>query len=77
MSGTTILVHILVAGLIVVGLVMTFRQSFVRRILHSREPSHADEEDGVTYGLRIAGTMLMTFGAALAILFTAFAQLVR
>ncbi|PXA86518.1 hypothetical protein DMC47_34220 [Nostoc sp. 3335mG] len=75
MSGMTILVDIFAVVLIVVGLIMTFRQSAVRELLHSRELAEADEEDTTTYVLRIAGTMLMAFGAALAILFTSFAHL--
>ena len=58
--------------LIGVGFVMTFRQDMVRRILQQRPLTDASDEDSLTYGLRLAGTMLMAFGAAIAIFFTAF-----
>jgi hypothetical protein len=54
------------------GFVMTFRQDLARRILQRPPLADSSEEDSLTYGLRLAGTMLMAFGAAIAILFTAF-----
>jgi ABC-type phosphate transport system permease subunit len=74
-SGTVILIDIFATVLIIAGLTLTFRQGLVRRLLHSRELSSPDDEDKMTYILRIAGTMMMTFGASLAILFTSFAHL--
>ena len=42
------------------------------QILQRPPLADSSEEDSLTYGLRLAGTMLMAFGAAIAILFTAF-----
>ncbi len=72
MSRTLLLVDGFAALLIVVGFVMTFRQNAVRRLLRSRPLADASDEDGLTYALRLAGTMLMAFGAAIALFFTAF-----
>jgi hypothetical protein len=58
--------------LIAAGFIMTFRQGMVRRILHLRPLADASDEDSLTYALRLAGTMLMAFGAAIAVFFTAF-----
>ena len=72
MPRTFLLVDGLAALLIVVGFFMAFRQNIVRRLLHSRPLTDASDEDAVTYALRLAGTMIMAFGAAIAIFFTAF-----
>ncbi len=72
MSRTFLLVDGFAALLIAAGFVMTFRQNMVRRLLHGRHLANASEEDSLTYVLRIAGTMIMAFGAAIAVFFTAF-----
>lgn len=77
MTSGVLVIDIFAIVLIVVGFMMTFRQQTVRRLLHSEMPRDPDDEDGTTYALRVAGTMLMAFGAALAILFTMFAHLSR
>ncbi len=72
MTRTFLLVDGFAALLIVVGFVMTFRQNVMRRLLHSRPLADASDEDALTYALRLAGTMIMAFGAAIAVFFTAF-----
>lgn len=63
--------------LVIAGFNMAFRQPFVRRLIGQPErPSvqsaPADEEDPLTYGLRIAGIMIMVFGIALGGMLTLF-----
>jgi len=71
-SRTLVLVDGFAALLIVVGFVMAFRQNMVRRLLHSRPLADASDEDALTYALRLTGTMVMAFGGAIAVFFTAF-----
>lgn len=70
-----ILVDIFGAILVAIGFSMAFRQLFVRRLfglkLEPRAPHGSDdEEDPLTYILRIAGIMIMVFGFALAMMTT-------
>ena len=59
--------------LVLLGFTMAFRQRFVRRLLGwSPAPHKSDAADPATYGLRIAGVMIMVFGFALAMMFTLF-----
>lgn len=65
-----VIVDIFGAVLAVVGFVMAFRQAFVRDLLGvkatPRSSSQPDDEDPLTYVLRIAGIMMAVFGIALA-----------
>ncbi len=72
MSRTVLLLDGFAALLVVVGFATAFRQNMVRRLWHSRPLADASDEDALTYVLRLAGTMIMAFGAAIAIFFTAF-----
>ena len=73
MSAHVVIVDLLGFILIACGFAMAFRQSFVRRIFGwSPAPDAAGSADPVTYVLRIAGTMIMVFGFALAMMETLF-----
>ena len=66
-----VIVDIFGAVLAVVGFVMAFRQAFVRDLLGltstlSPAQETGDEEDPLTYVLRIAGIMIMIFGVGFA-----------
>jgi len=58
------------------GFMMAFRQAIVRRLLGQDMPetdaAGDEEEDALTYGLRIGGVMTMVFAIALAGMFTLF-----
>jgi uncharacterized protein YjeT (DUF2065 family) len=76
--GYILIVDIFGLVLMVIGFVMAFRQDTARRVLGRppRPPSlrgrHQDSDDPLTYILRIAGTMIMVFGAAIAVMVTLF-----
>ncbi len=72
MTRSVFLLDGLAVLLVVVGFIMAFRQNIVRRLLHSRPLANASDEDALTYALRLGGTIIMAFGAAIAVFFTAF-----
>jgi hypothetical protein len=73
-----------VLGLVcaVIGFTLAFRQRFVRRLLgrprhDARSGDGGEEGDPLTYVLRIAGVMVMTFGVAIAGMVTLFTMAQR
>lgn len=77
MPAYVIAVDVFSLILIVAGFNMAFRQPFVRRLIGQpkRPPvrsNRTDDEDPLTYGLRIAGIMIMVFGIALGGMLTLF-----
>ncbi|WP_150295479.1 hypothetical protein [Sphingobium estronivorans] len=77
MPGYVIAVDVFGLVLAVIGFNMAFRQPFVRRLLGRPGPlssplSQGDEEDPLTYVLRIAGVMIMVFGIAIGGMLTLF-----
>ena len=70
MPTYVVIVDIFGAVLAVVGFIMAFRQAFVRDLLGlkttPRPSPQPDDEDPLTYVLRIAGIMMAVFGIALA-----------
>lgn len=76
MSPSVILVDIFGLVLAAIGFTMAFRQHVARRIL-GRQIGPAsrqtpDDEDPLTYVLRIAGVMIMVFGVVIAGMVTLF-----
>lgn len=78
MPAYVIVVDICGLVLIAVGFIMAFRQDLVRRILYrngapGRPTSpREDGQDPLTYVLRIAGVMVMTFGLTVGGMITLF-----
>ncbi len=78
LPGYVIVVDVFGLVLVFVGFNMAFRQPFVRRLLgRASEPppsrvSTGQEEDPLTYILRIAGVMIMVFGIAIGGMLTLF-----
>lgn len=70
MPAYVVIIDIFGAILAVVGFLMAFRQAFVRQVLGlqpaAQSSSGEDDEDPLTYALRISGIMIMVFGVALA-----------
>lgn len=73
-----------VLGLVcaVIGFTLAFRQRFVRRLLgrprnDARSGDGGEAGDPLTYVLRIAGVMVMTFGVAIAGMVTLFTMAQR
>lgn len=72
MSASVLIVDCFGALLAVIGFTMAFRQRFVRGLMGRppRPPSafhpDDDDQDPLTYILRIAGVMLMGFGIVIA-----------
>jgi len=73
MSTRVVIVDLFGLILMVCGFVMAFRQAMVRRMFgRSPTPGRTAPADPLTYALRIAGTMIMVFGFALAMMVTLF-----
>lgn len=79
MPGYVIVIDLFGIVLAVIGFNMAFRQAAVRRLLgHPATPPSAahpagnDEDDPLTYVLRIAGVMVMIFGIVLGGMMTLF-----
>ncbi|WP_395336910.1 hypothetical protein WBP06_20960 [Novosphingobium sp. BL-8H] len=76
MTGSVILVDVFGLLLAVIGFTMAFRQHVARRILgrpiRPDTRQAPDNEDPLTYGLRIAGVMIMVFGIVIAGMVTLF-----
>lgn len=82
MPAYVIVVDICGLALIAVGFIMAFRQDLVRRILYRNgapgrptaphEERREDGQDPLTYVLRIAGVMVMTFGLTVGGMITLF-----
>jgi hypothetical protein len=77
MPGYVIAVDVFGLILAVIGFNMAFRQRFVRRLIGrpARPPSRIggeQEDDPLTYILRISGIMIMAFGIALGAMLTIF-----
>lgn len=70
MPTYVVIVDIFGTVLAVVGFVMAFRQAFVRNLLGVKATPQSltqpDDQDPLTYVLRIAGIMMAVFGIALA-----------
>lgn len=76
MPGYILVVDFFGLILAVIGFTMAFRQDVARRVLgrppQPRHGRHQDGDDPLTYILRIAGTMIMVFGVAIAVMVTLF-----
>ncbi len=78
MPAYVLIVDLFGALLAVIGFMMVFQQSAVRRFIgRPQQPSaaHTDksgDEDPLTYALRIAGAMIMVFGIAIGGMVTLF-----
>lgn len=78
MPAYVIVVDICGLALIAAGFIMAFRQGLVRRILYRNgapgRPAAPGEDgqDPLTYVLRIAGVMVMTFGLTVGGMITLF-----
>ncbi len=78
MPAYVIVVDICGLALIAAGFIMAFRQDLVRRILYRNgapgrpAASREDGQDPLTYVLRIAGVMVMTFGLTVGGMITLF-----
>jgi hypothetical protein len=78
MPVTVIIIDLLGLILVVLGFHLAFRQELVRHwwsALRHESPSSAGltpltDEDPARYALRIAGVMILAFGAAMSLLFT-------
>lgn len=77
MPGYVVLADVFAVILAVAGFTMAFRQSTVRRLIGRPPPVAStrlagDEEEPITYILRIAGVMVMVFGIVIGGMFTLF-----
>nr|WP_047166754.1 hypothetical protein [Sphingomonas sp. Y57] len=74
MPAYVIVIDLFGIVLAVIGFNMAFRQAAVRRLLGrpAGPPSSNDEDDALTYILRIAGVMIMIFGIVLGGMMTLF-----
>lgn len=75
MPAYALIVDVFGLVLAAIGFCMAFRQAFVRRLI-GRPPKLASSANGsddpLTYILRIAGVMMMTFGIAIGGMVTMF-----
>jgi hypothetical protein len=73
-SGYVLIVDVCAFVLAIIGFNMAFRQNTVRRYLGRPAQLHEpdEDEDALTYVLRIAGVMIMTFGLAIGVMVTLF-----
>lgn len=76
MPASVVIVDLFGLVLAVTGFIMAFRQNLARRILgRPAQPASLkgeDDEDPLTYILRIAGVMVMIFGIAIGGMVTLF-----
>lgn len=76
MPASVVIVDLFGLVLAVTGFIMAFRQNLARRILgRPAQPASRkgeDDEDPLTYILRIAGVMVMIFGIAIGGMVTRF-----
>lgn len=77
MPGYVIAVDVFGLVLVILGFHMAFRQALVRRLLgRPMQPrpkgSEGNDDEPLTYILRIAGVMIMVFGIALGGMLTLF-----
>lgn len=75
MPRSVLIVDFFALILAVIGFCMAFRQTFVRRLLGkplARSRCGSDDDDPLTYILRIAGVMAMVFGIAIGGMVTLF-----
>jgi hypothetical protein len=76
MPAYVVIVDLVGLLLVAAGGTLAFRQHVVRRLLGRPEETNAhrtgNEDDPLTYALRIAGTMMMVFGIAMAGMVTLF-----
>lgn len=76
MSASVVITDLFGFFLAVIGFIMAFRQHIARRILgrplHRASGASGDDEDPLTYVLRIAGVMAMVFGIVIAGMVTLF-----
>lgn len=75
MPGYVLIVDFFAVVMAIIGFVMAFRQTFVRRLIGrpASQIRHGNGDQGpLTYVLRIAGVMIMAFGIAIGGMVTLF-----